>query len=128
MKRWYLGLLAAAILLLAGCAHERIGEEYGQMNMKDAAAAMAGDSGYILLDVRTREEYEQGHIPGAVNLPNEEIGETQPSLLPDQEQTIYIYCRSGRRSKQAAENLSQLGYTNLIEIGGIMDWDGEIER
>lgn len=126
MKRCYIALLAL-LIVLTGCAAEESGG-YQRMDMKEAAEAMAKDSGYILLDVRTRQEYGQGHIPGAVNLPNEEIGETAPELLPDQEQTIYVYCHSGRRSKQAAEKLSALGYTRLIEIGGILGWDGEVER
>ena len=128
MKRYYIIIALLALLTLsAGCAAGG-GEGYQQMEMKDAAAAMAQDSGYILLDVRTQEEYDQGHIPGAVNLPNEEIGDIEPEQLPDKEQTIYVYCHSGRRSKQAAEKLSALGYTGLIEIGGILDWDGDLEQ
>ena len=81
---------------------------------------------YIILDVRTIEEYNEGHIPNAICIPNETIGEDIVSKLPNKEQLILIYCRSGNRSKQAAKKLNQLGYTNLIEFGGIIDWKGEI--
>ena len=87
---------------------------------------MAQESGYILLDVRTQEEYDDGHIPGALLLPNETIGFQQSDLLPDKEQLIFVYCRSGNRSKQAAAKLAQMGYTNIVEIGGIGSWKGEI--
>ena len=83
--------------------------------------------GYILLDVRRADEFATGHIPGAVNLPNEQIGKSEIPSLPDKNQTIYIYCRSGNRSKQAADKLLALGYTNLIEFGGILDYTGELE-
>ena len=88
---------------------------------------MANDEGYIMLDVRRVDEFSAGHIPGAVNLPNEEIGNEEISILPDKEQTIYIYCRSGNRSKQAAKKLIAFGYKNIVEFGGFMDYTGEIE-
>ena len=82
-------------------------------------------TGYIILDVRTQAEYESAHIPGAICVPNESIGSEPPAELPDQDQMILVYCRSGNRSKQAAEKLVKLGYTNVLEFGGIIDWPGD---
>ena len=79
----------------------------------------------IILDVRTAEEYSEKHIPGAINIPNETIGADDIPELPDKDQLILIYCRSGNRSKQAADKLVKLGYTNIMEFGGINDWTGE---
>ena len=79
----------------------------------------------IILDVRTAEEYSEKHIPGAINIPNETIGADDIPELPDKDQLILIYCRSGNRSKQAADKLVKLGYTNIVEFGGINDWTGE---
>jgi rhodanese-related sulfurtransferase len=95
-------------------------------NMTDIKTIMEENDDYIIVDVRTFEEYCEGHIPGAINIPNEDIVDTEPELLADKEQMILIYCRSGNRSKQAAEKLANMGYTNLIEFGGIIDWEGEI--
>ena len=95
-------------------------------NMTDIKTIMEENDNYIIVDVRTFEEYCEGHIPGAINIPNEDIVDAEPELLADKEQMILIYCRSGNRSKQAAEKLANMGYTNLIEFGGIIDWDGEI--
>ena len=83
---------------------------------------------YIILDVRRADEFAAGHIPGAVNIANEEIGNAEPEGLPDKEQRIYVYCRSGNRSKQAAAKLAAMGYTNIVEFGGILDWTGETEK
>lgn len=88
---------------------------------------MNEETDYIILDVRTQGEYESGHIPGAICIPNESIGDEHPELLPDKNQLILVYCRSGNRSKQAAQKLSQMGYTNIMEFGGINDWQGETE-
>ena len=88
---------------------------------------MEEETDYIILDVRTPEEYEEKHITGAVNLPNETIGTEEIAQLPDKEQLILVYCRSGNRSKQASKKLADLGYTNIIEFGGIKDWTGETE-
>ena len=93
--------------------------------MDEAVALMDGESGYIILDVRTAEEFSDSHIPGAVNIPNEEIGTEEIPQLPDKDQKIFVYCRSGNRSKQASEKLAALGYTNIIEFGGINSWPGE---
>lgn len=87
---------------------------------------MQSETDYIILDVRTAQEYESGHIPGAVNLPNETIISEAIQQLPDKEQLILVYCRSGNRSKQASKKLVDLGYTNIVEFGGINDWSGEV--
>ena len=81
--------------------------------------------GAVLLDVRTPEEFADKHIPGAINIPNETIGTDEIPELPDKDQLILVYCRSGNRSKQASEKLAALGYTNIVEFGGINDWPGE---
>lgn len=102
--------------------------DFQQISMQEGLELMETDSDYILLDVRRTDEFEEGHIPGAVNIPNETIGTEEIELLPDKNQTIYVYCRSGNRSKQASKNLAELGYTNVVEFGGIIDYSGEIEK
>ena len=126
MKKRIWLFAAAALLLLAGCgAAEQPGSTYRQITQEEAAKMMQEQSGYILLDVRTQAEFEQAHIPGAVCIPNETIGTDEIPALPDKNQLILVYCRSGNRSKQAAEKLAQLGYTNIVEFGGINTWTGE---
>ena len=98
------------------------------ISMNDIVQIMEENENYIILDVRTIAEYNEGHIPNAICIPNETIDENVVNKLPDKNQMILVYCRSGNRSKQAAEKLKKLGYTNLIEFGGIIDWKGEIER
>ena len=112
-------------LLLAGCAAPAEGGSYRQINMDEAITMMEEESGYIILDVRTPEEFAEKHIPGALNIPNETIGTEEIPELPNKEQLILVYCRSGNRSKQASEKLVALGYTNIVEFGGINDWPGE---
>ena len=99
--------------------------EYIQIGMDEAIGMMEEETNYIILDVRTPEEYAQSHIPNAINIPNEVIGTDEISELPDKDQLIMVYCRSGNRSKQASEKLVALGYTNIVEFGGINDWPGE---
>ena len=94
---------------------------------EEAKQIMDSQEGYIILDVRTQEEYDQGHIPGAIQIPHEEIPEKAEDVLTDKDQLILVYCRSGRRSKLAAEALVELGYTNIKEFGGIQDWTYELE-
>lgn len=94
---------------------------------EEAKAIMDSEEGYIILDVRTQEEYDEGHIPGAILIPNTEIEARAEESLPDKEQLILVYCRSGRRSKMATEILAELGYTNIREFGGIIDWPYEVE-
>ena len=116
-----------ALLLLSGCAAQAQKEQsYRQINMDEAIAMMEAESDYIILDVRTPEEFSEKHIPGAINIANETIGSEEIPELPDKDQLILVYCRSGNRSKQASEKLVALGYTNIIEFGGINDWPGEV--
>ncbi len=126
MKRKLLPFMLAA-LLLGGCSAP-VGNTYKQMDMSEAVGLMQTESDYIILDVRRNDEFSDGHIPGAINVPNESIGENEPEALPDKNQLILVYCRSGRRSKESAGKLVSLGYTNVVEIGGILDWTGEIEK
>ncbi len=102
--------------------------EYRQITQKEAKEIMDSEEGYIILDVRTPEEYADGHIAGAINLPNGEIDGSEPDLLTDKDQLILIYCRSGNRSKQAAEKLAAMGYNNIMEFGGIIDWPYATEQ
>ena len=99
---------------------------YRQISMDEAVIMMQNESNYIILDVRRPDEFAAGHIPNAVNVPNESIGTSDIPELPDKDQLIMVYCRSGRRSKEASEKLVALGYTNIVEFGGILDWTGEI--
>ena len=117
-----------ATLFLVGCAVPAEQEiSYRQITMDEAVAMMKEEEGYIILDVRTAAEFDEKHIPGAINIPNETIGAEVIPELPDKDQLILVYCRSGRRSKLAAEDLVKLGYTNIKEFGGIIDWPYEVE-
>ena len=118
-----------SIMLLSSCTSSGgSSNSYRQISMGEAVKMMKDEKNYIILDVRTPEEYLEGHIPGAINVPNEEIGTAEISELPDKSQLILVYCRSGRRSKEASQKLLGLGYTNIVEFGGINDWNGEIEK
>jgi rhodanese-related sulfurtransferase len=101
---------------------------FREITVDEAVAIMASETNYIILDVRRPDEYADGHIPGAINVPNETIGTSEIPELPDKSQLILVYCRSGRRSKEAAGKLVSLGYTNIVEFGGILDWTGEIVK
>ena len=101
---------------------------YEQITQDEAKTLMAETENYIILDVRTEAEYAEGHIPGAICVPNETIGDNMPEELPDKDQLILVYCRSGNRSKQASEKLAKLGYTNIKEFGGINTWTGDVEK
>ena len=94
---------------------------------EEAKILMESESGYIILDVREQDEYDAGHIPGAILIPYTQIEAEASKMLTDKDQMILVYCRSGRRSKIAAEALVELGYTNIREFGGIIDWPYEIE-
>jgi rhodanese-related sulfurtransferase len=96
------------------------------ITMEEAVSMMRNEKNYIILDVRRPDEFSIGHIPNAINVPNETIGTEEIPELPDKNQLILVYCRSGRRSKEAAEKLVKLGYKNIVEFGGILDWQGEI--
>ncbi len=113
-------------LMFTGCAGAgNQANTYRQISMDDAVAMMAQETGYVILDVRRPDEFAAGHIPNAINVPNETIGAEEIPELPDKDQLIMVYCRSGRRSKEASEKLVKLGYTNIVEFGGILDWKGE---
>jgi len=142
-KNYFVYLLAMIVPLLAGCAAPEASPApteaaasqasaeaqrqsgFRMVSMEEAISIMGEESDFILLDVRTAEEFNERHIPGALNVPNEEIGTEEILELPDKEQLILVYCRSGNRSKQAASKLAALGYTNIVEFGGINDWPGE---
>ena len=99
---------------------------YNQITQEKAKEMMKADDGYVIVDVRRQDEYDSGHIPGAILIPNETIDTEQPEELPDLDQVILVYCRSGNRSKQASQKLADMGYTHIYEFGGIIDWTGEI--
>ncbi len=126
-------LLAVFALLLAACSSggqvmdgEDMVRSYTQISQDEAKEMMEQDDGHVIVDVRRPDEFETGHIPGAICIPNETIGSDQPEELPDLNQVILVYCRSGDRSKQAAQKLFETGYTNVYEFGGIIDWTGEV--
>ena len=118
-----------SLMLLPSCtAPDGSANSYRQISMDEAVKMMKDEKNYIILDARRPDEYAEGHIPGAINVPNEEIGTAEIAGLSDKSQLILVYCRSGRRSKEASEKLVKLGYTNIVEFGGILDWKGEIEK
>ena len=140
MKRLLIPALAA-LLLLTGCAHApapapqqaadaeaKAEPSWVQIDQETAKRMMEADDGHVVVDVRRQDEYDAGHIPGAVLIPNESIVDERPSELPDLEQVILIYCRSGNRSKQAAQKLADMGYLNIYEFGGITTWTGKIVK
>ena len=128
MKKLIPILLSA--LMFTGCSGTSNSQTntYRQITMDEAVDMMAQETGYIILDVRRPDEFAAGHIPNAINVPNETIGTDEIPELPNKDQLIMVYCRSGRRSKEASEKLVKLGYTNIVEFGGILDWKGEIEK
>ena len=145
MKNWIIIIAAAVLLtvLLGACGNitekdtGAVGTEmddtmneqantYRQISVDEAIAMMAQESNYIILDVRRPDEFAEGHIPNAINVANETIGTDEIPELPNKNQLIMVYCRSGRRSKEAADKLVKLGYTNIVEFGGILDWTGEV--
>ncbi len=128
MKR-ILPILLIMLFVLSGCSsvkEEQNKAGYKQISQEEAKEMMGRDDGHVIVDVRRQDEYDAGHIPGAILIPNESIGHGAPEALPDYDQIILIYCRSGNRSKQASEKLAAMGYTNIYEFGGINTWTGEI--
>ena len=123
-----------ASLLIAGCSRGQVVDgpdmvrqsEYTQIDQETAKEMMERDDGHIVIDVRRQDEYDSGHIPGAVCIPNETIGTEPPAGLEDKDQIILVYCRSGRRSKEASQKLADMGYRNVYEFGGILEWTGDI--
>jgi rhodanese-related sulfurtransferase len=120
-------ILLSAFLFTSCAGGQTASNSYKSVSPEEAEEIMKTQSGYIILDVRRPDEYAAGHIPGAINVANETIGTAEIPELPNKDQLILVYCRSGRRSKEAAEKLVKLGYTNIVEFGGILDWKGEIE-
>lgn len=135
MKRYLiLAVIAAAAAIAAGCGIAKnqimdgdgmVNSTYQQISQEEAKEMMSRNDGHIIVDVRRQDEYDEGHIPGAICIPNESIDDKMPAELPDTGQTILVYCRSGRRSKEASKKLADIGYTNVYEFGGIIDWTGE---
>ena len=118
------------MLLLTACGQNTENEQeaaYVNITAEQAKEIMDTQEGYIILDTRTQEEYDEGHIPGAILIPYDEITDKAEGILTDKDQLILVYCRSGRRSKLAAQDLVKLGYTNIKEFGGIIDWSYEVE-
>ena len=133
MKRTRRMMIAifGALLLLTGCVSQTDPTQapastYQQITQAEAVERMAQEDGHVIVDVRRQDEYDAGHIPGAILIPNESIETTPPAELPDKAQIILVYCRSGRRSKEAAQKLADMGYANVYEFGGILTWEGEI--
>ena len=129
MKKLIFLLLGVMMLTACGQTTENVQEAvFVSITAKEAKEIMDTEEGYVILDVRTQEEYDEGHVPGAVLIPNTEIETRAEEELPDKEQLILVYCRSGRRSKLAAQILADLGYTNVKEFGGILDWPYEVTK
>ena len=133
MKKNTILFFAAILFLLTGCVSrgqvmdgDGMLNSYKQISQEQAKEMMEKDDGHVVVDVRRQDEYDAGHIPGAILIPNESINKDQPEELPDLDQIILVYCRSGNRSKQAAQKLFDMGYRNIYEFGGITDWTGEI--
>lgn len=130
MKKTACMLLACLFLLLGGCCpktEEPMEEVYMNITPEEAKRIMDTETGYVILDVRTEAEFAERHIPGAILIPDYELAERAEAELPDKDQMILVYCRSGRRSKNAAQILVSLGYTKIREFGGIIDWPYETE-
>lgn len=98
---------------------------YAMVNMKDLPSYLETHKDCVILDVRTYDEFAEAHIPNAINIPNETIATDAVEILTDKEALIFVYCRSGNRSKEASKVLVELGYNNIVECGGIIDWQGE---
>ena len=127
-KRFLIALITFTLPFGCVACSDGSSATYDQISGAEAKALMDSESGYIIIDARTQEEYDQGHIPGAILIPEYEIADRAEKELPDKNQLILVYCRSGRRSKIAAEELVKLGYTNVKEFGGIIDWEYEIVK
>lgn len=130
-------LIPAVVIIMAfslyGCGMQKLDGDgmvrehfYAQISQDEAKLMMKDDDGHVIVDVRRADEYAKGHIPGAILIPNEEIGTEPPEELPDKNQIILVYCRTGRRSKEASQKLAEMGYVNVYEFGGIEDWTGDI--
>jgi len=132
MKKYIIIPIIIITLLLGSCEPDGqvmdgdgMVNSYTQISQDEAKKMMQADDGHIIVDVRRQDEFDDGHIPGAICIPNESIDDVPPQELPDLNQVILVYCRSGRRSKEAAQKLFDMGYTRVYEFGGIIDWIGE---
>ena len=134
-----MGKILAMLLLIvmgftiAGCAGDTVEErkdqaKYWRITADEAQVLMQREQDYLILDVRTPEEFAEGHIPHAINIPMDAFGEEAPRELPDRNQTIFVYCVKGIRSMNVANRLAHMGYKNIVEMGGIQDWHGDIEK
>ncbi|WP_281657350.1 rhodanese-like domain-containing protein [Collinsella stercoris] len=101
---------------------------YQQVDTEAAKELMDTEDDYVILDARTQTEYDEGHIPGAILIPHDTVATAAENALPDKDQLILVYCRSGNRSKEASQALVDLGYTNVVEFGGINSWPYEVEK
>ena len=133
VRRHAASLLLASALFLAGCATGAVdgpdaagSPSWVRIDQETAREMMEAEDGHVIVDVRRQDEYDAGHIPGAILIPVESIAAEPPEELPDRGQIILIYCRSGNRSRQAAQKLADMGYENVYEFGGILDWTGEV--
>ena len=134
--RKYLAIVLAVFIIagLFGCENKNVvsssetSNTYTEISMKEAVTMMEEEKNYIILDVRRPDEFAEKHIPDAVNVPVETIGDEEISELPNKDQLILVYCRSGNRSKRASEKLAAMGYTKVYEFGGINNWTGEVEQ
>ena len=141
-KKWLFAVIAAGVLTaaLSACGQEKTGQdtkaaqedtvkaEYKKITAEEAKERMDKDDKVVILDVRTEEEYQEGHVPGAIVIPNETISSGPLEELPDMDQAILVYCRSGNRSAQAAKKLAEAGYTHVYDFGGIIDWPYDTEK
>ena len=126
IKRWIAMLLVTLSLFgMVGCGDKGEENSYEQITPEQAKSIMDTESDYIIIDARTDEEFAEGHIKGAILIPEYEIADRAEKELKDKDALILVYCRSGRRSKIASEELVKLGYTNVKEFGGIIDWPYE---
>ena len=133
MKKNLILVFLLLLVFTAGCSSsgsaadtEKSSQTFRQISQEEAKEMMAKDDGHVVVDVRRQDEYDAGHIPGAILIPNESIGCDSPEALPDYDQIILIYCRTGNRSKQAAQKLASMGYTNIYEFGGITTWTDDV--
>ena len=141
-KKWLLAVIAAGVLTaaLSACGQDKTGQdtkaaqedtvkaEYKKITAEEAKERMDKHDKVVILDVRTEEEYQEGHVPGAIVIPNETISSEPLEELPDIDQEILVYCRSGNRSAQAAKKLAEAGYTQVYDFGGIIDWPYDTEK
>ncbi len=130
IKRRIVSIIAALVFLLAvsGCSVPEEGSDYMNISQKKAKEMMENLEEFVLLDARTEEEFSEGHIPGAVLIPHYEVSEKAEEQIPEKDIPVFVYCRSGNRSKVAAEALVSLGYSEVYEFGGINTWPYEIEQ